>query len=272
MPNEAAVENESGEQSWEECTSSDDDQDVSWIVWFCTRKGNEFFTEVEREFVEDHFNLYGLKNQVPYYNHALDLILDVERMDMVLSEEQQEKVEMSAEVLYGLIHARYVLTSAGLAAVLEKYQNVEYGRCPHVLCEGQPVLPVGQSDVPRVSTVKVYCPRCKDIFYPRSSSNGRIDGAYFTTTLPHLLLMTYPDLVPAAPTQKYVPRIFGYRVHKSAPQNQSATAAAEKTTADTGGATVTQASTVKKEKRLNTKDVSTPASENPDRKSEKGGS
>ena len=34
-------------------------------------------------------------------------------------------------------------------------QNVEYGRCPHVLCEGQPVLPVGQSDVPRVSTVKV---------------------------------------------------------------------------------------------------------------------
>ena len=41
---------------------------------------------------------------------------------MVLSEEQQEKVEMSAEVLYGLIHARYVLTSAGLAAVWEKYQ------------------------------------------------------------------------------------------------------------------------------------------------------
>ena len=41
---------------------------------------------------------------------------------MVLSEEQQEKVEMSAEVLYGLIHARYVLTSAGLAAVNEKYQ------------------------------------------------------------------------------------------------------------------------------------------------------
>ena len=40
------LQNESGEQSWEECTSSDDDQDVSWIVWFCTRKGNEFLTEV----------------------------------------------------------------------------------------------------------------------------------------------------------------------------------------------------------------------------------
>lgn len=215
MPNEAG-ENDSAEQeqSWEECTSSDDDQDVSWIVWFCTRKGNEFYTEVEREFVEDHFNLYGLKNQVPYYNHALDLILDIERMDMVLSEEQQEKVEMSAEVLYGLIHARYVLTSAGLAAVNEKYQSVEYGRCPHVLCEGQAVLPVGQSDVPRVSTVKVYCPKCQNIFYPRSSSNGRIDGAYFTTTLPHLLIMTFPEIASIGLTTKYVPRIFGYKVHR----------------------------------------------------------
>ena len=37
---------ESEEPSWEECSSSDDDNDVSWIIWFCTRKGNEFFAEV----------------------------------------------------------------------------------------------------------------------------------------------------------------------------------------------------------------------------------
>jgi casein kinase II subunit beta len=103
MPNEAAVENESGEQSWEECTSSDDDQDVSWIVWFCTRKGNEFFTEVEREFVEDHFNLYGLKNQVPYYNHALDLILDVERMGTLASEHEKFMAMWRIYNRYGVV-------------------------------------------------------------------------------------------------------------------------------------------------------------------------
>ena len=42
-----------------------------------------------------------------------------------------------------------------LLGTFVRVQSVEYGRCPHVLCEGQAVLPVGQSDVPRVSTVKV---------------------------------------------------------------------------------------------------------------------
>lgn len=51
---------------------------------------------------------------------------------------------------------------------LEKYKNAEFGRCPRVYCCGQPCLPVGQSDVPRQSTVKIYCPKCEDIFTPRS--------------------------------------------------------------------------------------------------------
>jgi hypothetical protein len=43
-----------------------------------------------------------------------------------------------------------------------------------------------------------------------------IDGAYFGTTFPHLFLMTYPQVKPAKPTQSYVPRIFGFKLHKSA--------------------------------------------------------
>lgn len=146
-------------------------------------------------------------------------------------------VESAAEMLYGLIHARYILTSRGLAAMLEKvrgeltcrgaalpafvrlprlaprapppvastkrrlgrraphtrtpppttssaatllqstpppptpnpplpppppqWKNVEFGRCPRVLCGGQQCLPVGQSDVPRISTVKIFCPKCE---------------------------------------------------------------------------------------------------------------
>lgn len=47
---------------------------------------------------------------VPYYDYALDMVLDVEMpMEDSLTEEQQEIVESAAEMLYGLIHARYVL-------------------------------------------------------------------------------------------------------------------------------------------------------------------
>jgi len=41
-----------------------------------------------------------------------------------------------------------------------------------------------------------------------------IDGAYFGTTFPHLFLMTYGQLKPQKPSQSYVPRVFGFKLHK----------------------------------------------------------
>lgn len=41
-----------------------------------------------------------------------------------------------------------------------------------------------------------------------------IDGAYFGTTFPHLFLMTYGHLKPQKATQSYVPRVFGFKIHK----------------------------------------------------------
>ncbi|KZV43513.1 casein kinase II subunit beta-4-like [Dorcoceras hygrometricum] len=195
--------------------SGSDGDDTSWISWFCNLRGNEFFCEVDDEYIQDDFNLCGLSSQVPYYDYALDLILDVESShgDM-FTEEQNELVESAAEMLYGLIHVRYVLTSKGMAAMLEKYKNYDFGRCPRVFCSGQPCLPVGQSDIPRSSTVKIYCPKCEDIHYPRSKYQGNIDGAYFGTTFPHLFFMTYGHLKPQKPAQSYIPRVFGYKIHK----------------------------------------------------------
>lgn len=215
MPENKCSNEESDTDSEESDVSGSEGEDTSWISWFCNLRGNEFFCEVDDEYIQDDFNLCGLSSQLPYYDYALDLILDVESShgDM-LTEEQNELVESAAEMLYGLIHVRYILTSKGMAAMLEKFKNYDFGRCPRVYCCGQPCLPVGQSDIPRSSTVKIYCPKCEDIYYPRSKYQGNIDGAYFGTTFPHLFLMTYGHLKPQKASQRYVPRVFGFKIHK----------------------------------------------------------
>ena len=69
--------------------------------------------------------------QVPYYEYALDMILDNEPpADVMLTDQQHEMLENAAEMLYGLIHARYVVTARGLTAMLEKFKSCDFGRCP----------------------------------------------------------------------------------------------------------------------------------------------
>jgi Casein kinase II regulatory subunit len=94
--------------------------------------------------------------------------------------------------LWVLLHCSYIVTNRGMHAMYEKYRTAAFGRCPHVFCQGQPVLPVGLSDLPRNYTVNVFCPRCHGLFFPKSTRQANIDGAYFGTTFPHLYLMTHP--------------------------------------------------------------------------------
>mmetsp|Transcript_18672 Transcript_18672/g.33898 ORF Transcript_18672/g.33898 Transcript_18672/m.33898 type:complete len:313 (-) Transcript_18672:879-1817(-) len=197
--------------------SGSEQEETSWISWFCNANGNQFFCEVEEDYIEDDFNLSGLSSMIPYYDLALDLILDQEPAeDVMLTDQEHELLESAAEMLYGLIHARYILTARGLATMLDKYMESEFGCCPRVLCEGQACLPVGSSDIPGQTTVKIFCPKCEECYTPRSEYQCDIDGAYFGTTFPHLLLLTYPACRPPKAVDRYIPRIFGFKLHPTA--------------------------------------------------------
>ena len=115
----------------DELSFSEDDDEETWIEWFCRQDGNEFFCEVDEEFIDDEFNLYGLKKLVPHYNDALNTLFSV-------VESQQEAEEMTngstCKLLYGLIHARYVVTTDGMKQMYDKFRDGVFGACPRVLC------------------------------------------------------------------------------------------------------------------------------------------
>ncbi|KAI9094726.1 casein kinase II, regulatory subunit [Phlyctochytrium arcticum] len=189
-----------------------------WVEWFQALKGNEFYCDVDEEYILDRFNLTGLNIEVQNYSLALDMITDALEED--LNEEQRLEVEKCARHLYGLIHARFILTTRGLGKMQDKFRHSEFGRCPRALCENQSVLPVGLSDVPGSRCVKLYCPRCEDVYNPISRRHLAVDGAHFGTTFPHLFLQAYPNTVQNRSLKRYVPKIFGFKVHHIANEHR----------------------------------------------------
>jgi len=83
---------------------------------FISSRGNEYFCEIDEEYLTDRFNLTGLNTEVPYYQYALDLVTDV--FDLDADDDLREQIEKSARHLYGLVHARYIVTTRGLAKMV----------------------------------------------------------------------------------------------------------------------------------------------------------
>ncbi|BGP33813.1 casein kinase 2 regulatory subunit [Rhodotorula toruloides] len=231
-------EEEEQQELYESSSSPSTETDtLTWINWFCSLPGHEYFCEVAEDFIEDDFNLTGLIQLVPFYKEAMEMILDVEPEDDEGHRVPDVSiVESSAELLYGLIHQRYILTRQGLQQMYAKFDAAHFGVCPRVYCGQTKLVPCGRSDLPGVDTVKLFCPSCLDMYVPPSSRFQGVDGAFFGTTFPHLLFQTYPppspfpapQLAPSEPSKRvpttpstslskiYQPRIYGFRVSERA--------------------------------------------------------
>ncbi|KAK5987628.1 Casein kinase II subunit beta-2 [Cladobotryum mycophilum] len=201
-------------------SESDSDYTSYWRDWFISSRGNEYFCEIDEDYLTDRFNLTGLNTEVQYYQYALDLVTDV--FDLDCDDEMRETIEKSARHLYGLVHARYIVTTRGLTKMppplsqLDKYKKAEFGKCPRVNCHSHPLLPMGLSDIPNLKPVKLYCARCEDIYNPKSSRHASIDGAYFGTSFHNIIFQVYPALIPSKSAERYIPRVYGFKVHAAA--------------------------------------------------------
>ena len=115
--------------------SSDEERETEpWTTWFCNLKEHKMFCVVQRMYMEDQFNLYGLRQQVSNYSECIDLILDRTNLNDD-SQKDSEGLIQNACILYGLIHARYIITTHGLDTMYQKF--LQQGEClisliPHI--------------------------------------------------------------------------------------------------------------------------------------------
>lgn len=113
---------------------------------------NTFFAEVDEDYILDRFNLTGLTSAGPHFQLAIDKIIMSEeqffeetaaaRKELAENMEVDEvgdssetpeskiknEIQASALHLYGLIHARYIITSQGLTKMVSFLLFANYCR------------------------------------------------------------------------------------------------------------------------------------------------
>ncbi|KAI5169618.1 casein kinase II subunit beta [Pancytospora epiphaga] len=173
----------------------------TWTSRFMENRENRYLSGVHDGFLQDRFNLFGLKEKIE----------DFEEAYLAIQNKRATKCPETEAVVYYLIHQRYIYTKGGLSSIIEKVLNREYGKCHRIGCCEIPLIPIGLSNEPRKAGTKAYCYNCNNIYEPRGSLK-QLDGCAWGTGFAHFLILTYPYHFAKKSYETYVPRIFGFKV------------------------------------------------------------
>lgn len=184
----------------------------TWISWFLQQPLGKYFVEIDKDYLMCTYNFYGLRQKVSNFKQALDLIRGPYIPPDKRPSSWVSDIDDYGICLYGLLHARYLLTDAGLERMYQKYNKDPFYLCPRTLCNGTKCVPYGASDDIGQTTVKMFCPCCHDVYHIQDESIPLTDGAFFGPSWVHLFLAKYPSLMPKPPIKKYIPRIFGFKI------------------------------------------------------------
>jgi casein kinase II subunit beta len=169
-----------------------DEQPCDWVSWFLAQPFATYFIEVDPSFIARPFNLYGLRQKVVHFHLALDLIrgryLPVDEYHPTWPKNLNDY----AIILYGLLHARYLLTPEGLSRMKTKYEMGHFEQCPRTLCHGTRCLPFGFNEELMRSNLKLFCPNCGDVYRVRRHECAYVDGAFLCPDLGPFVCWTVP--------------------------------------------------------------------------------
>ena len=188
-----------------------------WIRKHLSTMDHHFYSAVPEKFYLDslivsYLNQHFIENDMKYFKSCFQVFSG---SSSKIPRGAAKEIQQSVKVMHDIVHGRFVVSEAGLQTVREKHMQGAYGRCPRLHCEEHFLLPLGMHDVPGISQTQCFCPKCRDVY--RAPDHVAIDSVVFGTSLPHLLLDQYPDLCPTISDTAYVPKLFGFGIHHSAP-------------------------------------------------------
>ena len=208
-----------------EFLSTDEESEISWIENFLSQDKHRYFCYVDPHYIQDNFNLYDLKQRVHDFRGCIHTITSTQSESAFAAESLTNE---DSKLLYGLVHARFILTANGLERMRQKFDNKDFGCCRNKACNNFPYLPIGEHAALGESNVHLYCGRCNSVYRgPRNSKAGQEDGSFWGPTFPHLFLMQYRNEYKALLSGQpivHVPKVFGFKVHR--PQSDASEQAA----------------------------------------------
>lgn len=186
---------------------------IQWIDWLIMQPFGKYFVRIDDDFLENIYNFYGIRQKIANFKLSLDIIRGFYRNPEEFPKEWPHNINDYAICLYGLLHARYLLTKEGQEKMYKKYKENKFEFCPRTFCKGIHCLPYGVSDEIGNSMMQLFCPNCNDVYYINDEVCQVIDGAFFGSSWVHVFLQRYKELIPSEPPEKYIPRMFGYRMY-----------------------------------------------------------
>jgi casein kinase II subunit beta len=177
-------------------------QPLIWVDRFLSLPSSQYLVRVADGFLTDFLSRPCLPETVADADSAKSLILDPDRAD-------DAPAEPDAEILYGLAHAAFLRTADGRALLQAKVADGVFPTCPRVFCQRTTCLPCGVGLDLRDNPVRMFCPRCREIY---KIGNSKVCGAFFGIKYIDEMIGAYPELASGDPAPVYVPRIFGFRI------------------------------------------------------------
>ncbi|CAJ0580929.1 unnamed protein product, partial [Mesorhabditis spiculigera] len=166
---------------------------VTWLQSILARKANWWMCEIDMDYIMDPFNAVGIDEQVSLARSGLALLRRRDRpIDKIADDLAADAINV-----YGLLHARYILTKDGIRKMMNKNLRREFGCCSKVGCQMEALYPTGLYDEVGRSRVKLYCPRCRELYH--AEANVTLDGAFFGTSFPHNIYFERRDLLRPTP-------------------------------------------------------------------------